>query len=102
MIDSGLAMYNFEMGTNRILSYKTSFSSISTSGATVILEPVGSFSYIVYIAFSAVVVTMNTNDIEFASVQLTGQSTSSQNLYMDYTITKFTLSSGLPHIQFFY
>ena len=102
MIDSGLAMYNFEMGTNRILSYKASYSSLSTSGATVMLEPVGSFSHLVYITFSTVVITMNTNDIEFGSVELTGQSTSSQNLYMDYTITKFTLSSGLPHIQFFY
>ena len=95
-------MYNFEMGKNRILSYTTTFSAISTSGATVSLEPVGSISHIVYITFSIVVVTLNTNDFELGSVSLTGQSASSQNLYMNYTVTKFTLSSGLPHIQFFY
>lgn len=66
------------------------------------LELIGSKSQIVYIAFSIVVITEDNSDIEWGSIQMTGQTVSSGSYYSNYTLTKFNLSKSEPYIQFFH
>ena len=95
-------MYNFKTGMNSVLSYKTQFTSVSTSSATLNLDLVGSNSQIVYIAFSIIVITQNNSDIELGSMQLSGQSASTVNYFLTYASNKFNFSREIPHIQMFH
>ena len=47
-------------------------------------------------------ITEDNFDIEWGSIQMTGQTVSSGSYYSNYTLTKFNLSKSDPYIQFFH
>ena len=95
VVQYGLMMYNFQTAPNAMLSYNTKIVTIDTSHAIINLFLNGSNSAMIYIAFSAVVITANTNYLELMS--LSHYNTS--NLYG--VPTKFTVGSSAVNIHHF-
>ena len=102
MVHSGVNIYNFETGNNRVLSFQVLLTSVSTSQSNVRVILQGSISHVLTMKFMRVVITADTNEVEWGTKALTYRSYSSTSLYMDYTSTKFTFSTSVPHIQYFH
>ena len=87
-----------------MLSYKVELSSTSSSGGTLSLSPYGSSSGIIYMAFSVIIITQNTNNIQKIVLTKTGLSTGSDPTYY-LNSSKFnfnTNSDQRPTITHFY
>ena len=61
---SALGIFNFKTGPNSILSFRAELQNMTISGGTVLLEPEGTQAGIVFLAFSLIIVTQNTNYLE--------------------------------------
>ena len=64
-------MVNFLVPVNRILSYVTNITQISTAGATININPRGNNAYLSYMYFSIIVITENNEFVDFISINET-------------------------------
>ena len=68
---SALGIFNFKTGPNSILSFRAELQNMTISRGAVLLEPKGTQAGIVFLAFSLVIVTQDTNYLELVVLSLT-------------------------------
>ena len=73
---------------------------MTSSSGVVNLELVGSKAKVVYLAFSIIILTENSSDIELGSLEIVNQIYSTSNYYPYYSPTRFNLSRSSTK-QFF-
>lgn len=88
-IHYGLGLINFVASPQKIISYQTLISSISTTTSEINFNPVGYEAGFKYLYFSILIITEENNFVELVSLQ--GTTTSSSKGYsLTGSSTKFT------------
>jgi hypothetical protein len=87
---------SFRLGSHNILSYKLEFQSVTVTGGTLSLTPKGPDAGIVIIAFSIIVMTQNSSDLELITFSDTTLANVSNFSYFANS-SKFQLGSIAPY-----
>jgi hypothetical protein len=69
---TALGLYNFKVAPHYVLSYRAELLSLSITGATLNLEPVGGEAGIIFLAFTLVVITEDSSYLELVTFTKTG------------------------------
>ena len=94
VISYSLGSANLLTPEYKIVSYRTSFNSIDTSGANITMEIVNVDAAMIYMLFSVIVITENNNYVELISLSSYMPSTSSNTHTMQGTSTKFSFGNA--------
>ena len=100
---SALGAYNFETGPNYMLSFQAELTSMTTTGGAVLLEPKGAKAGIIFLAFSVIVVTQDTNYLELIVLSRTKLNPgNSQLMYVNSSKFSFGNTSSPPINSYFF
>ena len=100
---SCMALYNFQTSYNSILSYKTSFPTISTATATANLQLVGSGVDLISLSFSIIIITQPSLELELLTLENTTMNyLDSNGVTLTATSTTFNFTTSMPYVNWFY
>ena len=100
---SALGVYNFHTGSYSMLSFQAELTSMTTTGGAVLLEPKGTKAGIIFLAFSVVIVTQDTNYLELIVLSRTKLNPGNGPLmYVNSSKFSFGNTSSPPIISYFF
>ena len=100
---SALGVYNFYTGQYSMLSFQAELTSMTTTGGAVLLEPKGTKASIIFLAFSVVIVTQDTNYLELIVLSRTKLNPGNSPLiYVNSSKFSFGNTSSPPIISYFF
>ena len=89
---SALGLYNFKTGPNSYLGFTAELKNMTNNGGFILFKPIGAQANIVFLAFSVIVVTQDTNFIEVLAFSLNpGVATYANSSKFSFTTTTYPI-----------